>query len=313
MTPESALGAIDDEARAIGFDASGAVPAVVPEEERERLDRWLRDKMHGTMSWMARSAAIRKDPSLLVPGARSVWIGAINYFHEPKRMEGGGRISIYASGRDYHAVLRGLLRRLARTAERVLPGARVRPFVDSAPVLEKYFAERAGIGWRGKNGNLLLPGAGSWYFLGGLLIDRDLPSGAPGVDRCGSCTACIEACPTGAIPAPYVVDGSRCISYLTIEHRGPVDPALAGRSGDWVFGCDICQEVCPWNRFARPARLPDLGARPATSSLTLSEAKSLGSDAFARRFEGSPIRRAGWERFRASALRAIENARAEGS
>ncbi|MBM3321628.1 MAG: tRNA epoxyqueuosine(34) reductase QueG [Candidatus Eisenbacteria bacterium] len=309
MTPEDALLAIGEEARRLGFASFGVAPAAVPDVEKERLDRWLREGMHGTMGWMVRSAAARKDPALVLPGARSVWIGAVGYFHPSRSWTGGGRVSMYAAGRDYHNVLRPLLRKLLRTVAAVLPGARARPFVDSAPVLEKLFAERAGIGWRGKNGNLILPGAGSWFFLGGFLIDRDLPAGAPAADRCGSCTACLEACPTGAIPRPYVVDGSRCISYLTIEHRGEVAPDLARRSGDWVFGCDICQEVCPWNRFARAASRADFRPREEIRTLTLPKALALGRERFERLFEGSPVRRAGWDRFRGSAQRAIENMR----
>ncbi|MFH1679666.1 MAG: tRNA epoxyqueuosine(34) reductase QueG [Candidatus Eisenbacteria bacterium] len=312
MTPEEAVLAIGEEARRIGFDAHGAAPAAIPEIEKERLDRWLRGGMHGTMGWMARSASVRKDPALLLPGARSVWIGAVNYHHPPRAWEGGGRVSIYASGRDYHKVLRVLLRRLLRTVERVFPGARARPFVDSAPVLEKLLAERAGVGWRGKHGNLILPRAGSWFFLGGFLIDRDLAAGEPAADRCGSCTACLEACPTGAITSPYVVDGSRCISYLTIEHRGEVAAELARLSGDWVFGCDICQEVCPWNRFATPASRPAFRPRGAASGLTLRKALTLGREGFDRLFEGTPVRRAGWERFRGSVSRAIDNVSGRG-
>ncbi|RPJ49070.1 MAG: tRNA epoxyqueuosine(34) reductase QueG [Candidatus Latescibacterota bacterium] len=307
MNAEDAAREIGGEAARLGFDAFGAAPAAVPEIERERIDRWIAKRMHGTMAWMERSAAVRKDPTLLLPGARSVWIGAVNYFHEAPRREGDGRVSIYASGRDYHRAIGGLLRRLAETARRVFPGAAVRPFVDSAPVLEKYYAERAGIGWRGKHSNLIVPGAGSWFFLAGFLIDRDLAPGERAADRCGSCTACIDACPTGAIPAPYTVDGSRCISYLTIEHRGAVDSDLAARSGDWIFGCDICQEVCPWNRFAKPARLTDFHPRAGGASIGLEEALQLGRERFDARFEGSPLRRAGWERFRGSVERAIAN------
>jgi epoxyqueuosine reductase len=285
--------------------------ASVPEEERLRLDRWLAAGMHGTMGWMARGAAARKDPSLLHPGARSVLVGAVNYWSPPPPREGGGRISVYALGRDYHGVLRKMLHALRSRVESVLPGARARLFVDSAPVLEKYFAWRAGIGWRGKNGNLILSGRGSWFFLCGMILDRELPPDRPAADRCGSCTACLSACPTGAIFEPYRVDGSRCISYLTIERRGPVPPDLDPLCGDWMFGCDVCQEVCPWNRRARRTEVGALRPMEERGRLTFERALSLGPEGFDALFAGSAVRRAGWERFRVSAERAARNASEE--
>lgn len=307
MNPDDAKRAIVEEGKRLGFDAVGVAPAALPAVEIERLDRWLAEGKHGTMGWMARDGAVRTDANLFLSGARSVVMASVNYYTPPAPLPGGGRISVYALGRDYHKVLRGMLRRLDGAIAEVLPGVRTRRFVDSAPVLEKAYAERAGLGWRGKHTNLIAEGAGSYFFLGGLMLDTDLPPGEAPIDRCGSCTACIDACPTGAIPAPYVVDGSRCISYLTIEHRGATADELEDASGDWLFGCDICQEVCPWNRFARATGEPDFRPRPAITGLTLAEARSLGKERFERVFEGTAVRRAGWERFRKSAERAIRN------
>ncbi|MFH1277689.1 MAG: tRNA epoxyqueuosine(34) reductase QueG [Candidatus Eisenbacteria bacterium] len=295
------------EARRLGFDGAGVAPGRLPDVEKERLGLWLTRGMHGTMEWMARDAAARTDPEMLLPGARSVLMARMNYFTFPRPHPGGGRISIYALGRDYHKVFRGLFRNLKTTVERVLPGVRGRWFVDSAPVLEKAYAERAGLGWRGKHTNLITEGRGSWFFLGGLLLDAELPPDGPPPDRCGSCTKCIDACPTGAIPEPYVVDGSRCISYLTIEHRGAVPRDLEDRSGDWIFGCDICQEVCPWNRDARETEVADFRPRPALTGLTLEKAAALGPGDFHRVFEGTAVRRAGFERFHRSVERALRN------
>jgi len=308
LDAEGAKRAILEEARRAGFDRVGVAPAHVPPEESERLAAWLADGMHGTMEWMKSRAPLRTDPSRLLPGARSVVVAAAEYESaEPGAPAGRARISRYALGRDYHEVLRAMLRKVESAARELLAGAKTRSFVDSAPVLEKMYAQRAGIGWRGKHSNVIVPGGGSWFFLGGFLIDHELPADAPSTDRCGSCRACIDACPTGAIVRPYVVDGSRCISYLTIEHRGAVDDELARGSGEWVFGCDICQEVCPWNRFARGTRLPDLKARRDVAGLTLERARTLGRAGFERMFRGTPVLRAGWERFRESVERAIRN------
>ena len=307
MEPEEAKRQIVTAAVTVAFGAAGAAPAPLPPEEGERLGRWLAEGKQGTMSWMERSLPARLDPEELLPGARTVLVASLNYYTPPRPLDGGGRISIYALGRDYHNVFRSLLRRWMSAVSSILPGVRGRWFVDSAPILEKYYAERAGLGWRGKHTNLIHPERGSWFFLGGILIDRELPPDRPLPDRCGSCTACIDACPTGAIVAPYTLDGSRCISYLTIEHRGEIDRELADRSGDWIFGCDICQQVCPWNGDARETERSDFRPRPAVTSLTLDEASSLGPERFDSLFEGSPVRRAGWERFGASARRALRN------
>jgi len=291
-----------------GFHAAGVAPAALPEVERERLLRWIEEGKHGTMGWMASRAEARVDPSFLLPGARSMLMVALGYWPGNRPADpADGMISIYARGRDYHKVMRAMLRRLLAEAESILPGVKGRPFVDSAPVLERAYAERAGIGWRGRNTNLIVPGAGSWFFLGGLVLDRELPPDEPAENRCGTCTACVDACPTGAIGTDYRVDGSRCISYLTIEHAGAVSGELGERCGGWVFGCDICQTVCPWNRFARKTDAKDLLPRPEIAALDPGGALRLDRARFERLFEGTAVRRAGWERFREGALRAARN------
>ncbi len=303
---EEAKEAIRTEAIEAGFDVLGFAPALLPAVEGERFTKWLDEGMHGTMEWIGRSSGGRSDASTLLPGAETVIIGAVNY-HDPawSPLPGGGRISRYAVGRDYHKVIRRFWRKAMPAIERLLPGVRGRWFVDSAPILEKAYAERAGLGWRGKHSNVIVPKKGSWFFLGGLVIDRELPADLPAADRCGTCRRCIDACPTGAIVEPYRVDSRRCISYLTIEHAGEVDHHLDEKSGDWIFGCDICQEVCPWNRFSSPCREKRFLPAEGTRRLTLNRAVRFDREAFDLFFRGTPVRRAGWERFRRAVKRAI--------
>ncbi len=315
VTPDEAKRIIVREGRLLGFTALGVSPVTLPDVETERLREWLGRGYQGTMDWMARRPEGRTDAESLLPGAACVLLGALEYYSEPARPSdpAGGRdprarISMYAEGRDYHRVLKGLWKRLMPVIEKVLPGVQGRWFVDSAPILEKAYAERAGLGWRGKHTNLIRKGTGSWFFIGGIVLDRALPFDSPATDHCGSCTLCIDACPTDAITEPYTVDSTRCISYLTIEHHGEVSQELDDLSGDWLFGCDICQEVCPWNRrFPEETPIKDLQPRPAVRDLSLHDAVRLGKSAFDERFEGMAIRRAGWDRFSRSAARAIRN------
>ncbi len=305
--------ALIEEGRKIGFDSLGVSGVELPPVEKVRFADWLSKGMHGTMDWLARRPDGRSDPETLLGGARSVLIGTVNYFDPGwKPLDGGGRISRYAGGRDYHKVIRGLWKKMLPALDRLMPGVQVRWFVDSAPILEKAYAEQAGIGWRGKNSNVIAVKSGSYFFLGGMVIDRELPPDSPAVDRCGSCTRCIDACPTDAIAAPYIVDSRRCISYLTIEHKGDVDDDLESRSGEWLFGCDICQEVCPWNRFSVAARIDSLSTRPGVRDLTLERAAGLDQDSFDRLFRGTPVRRAGWERFHRAVQRALRNRKENG-
>ena len=299
------------EAKRIGFDAIGVAPVDLSPVEEERLALWIREGMHGTMDWM--TSGSRVDPERLLPGARSVLMGAVGYYDPPPAGSPvNGTISLYARGRDYHKVIRGMWKRMMPVVESVLPGVKGRWFVDSAPILERAYAERAGIGWRGKNTNVIVPGLGSWCFLGGLVIDRELPPDETCRERCGTCTACVDACPSGALFEPFRVDGSRCISYLTIEHDGTISPELDDRSGEWIFGCDVCQDVCPWNRDIVRTKTDDFKTRPEVARLSLDEALGMSENDFDRLFRGSAVRRAGWKRFHRNVIRAIRNRKRDG-
>jgi epoxyqueuosine reductase len=240
-------------AKAIGFSYCGVARAGFLEEEAPRLEQWLRNGQHGTMGYMERHFDKRLDPTLLVPGTKSVVSLLYNYFvPKPRQHEEGLKISTYAYGDDYHTVIREKLRALLGDLRAEFGDIQGRVFVDSAPLMEKAWAAKAGLGWVGKNANLITRRQGSFFFLAEMLLDVALEPDAPVGDYCGTCTACIDACPTGAIPAPYTVDGSRCISYFTIELREAIPEAFRDKLDDWIFGCDVCQDVCPWNRFSRP-------------------------------------------------------------
>ncbi len=287
---------IKAKARELGFSFCGVSEAGFLEEEAPRLEAWLNQGMHGKMAYMANWFDKRLDPRLLVPGARSVLSLMYNY-HNPEVPQDpeAPRISQYAYGRDYHPVIRGLLRDLVAWIEREIGAVEGRVFVDSAPVLERAWARRSGLGWVGKNGNLIHPRAGSWYFLCELISDLDLQPDGPMKDYCGTCTACMDACPTDAIPQPYVVDGSRCISYLTIELRDEVlPPEWKGRMSQWAFGCDICQEVCPWNRFAKRHEQPAFEPPPGLLAMDKRAWEELNEEVFQRLFRHSAVKRTGY-------------------
>ena len=286
---------IKEKALALGFDAVG-IAGLEPLEARAHFEAWIAAERHGTMRWLAkaRSRERRADPARILPGIASVVCVAL--CHEPARDPARdrrlGRIARYAAGEDYHRVMRDQLGVLQRFIEcQALPGSRALWYSDTGAILERGFAERAGIGWAGKHAGVLSASLGSWLLLGEVLVDRALEPDAPASDHCGTCSRCIEACPTGAIVAPGQVDARRCISYLTIELRGPIPVALRPLVGDWIFGCDVCQEVCPWNRFAPPAREARLHAR-SLEDWSLERFLTLDEGAFMRLFEGSPIRRA---------------------
>jgi epoxyqueuosine reductase len=272
------------------------IAGVEPLEAREHFEAWIAAGRHGTMGWLAkaRSRERRGDPARVLPGIASVVCVAL--CHEPGRERARdrrlGRIARYAVGEDYHRVMRDRLGALQDYIEReALPGARALWYSDTGAILERGFAERAGLGWAGKHGGVLSTELGSWFLLGEVLVDRPLDPDRPATEHCGTCARCIDACPTGAIVAPGQVDARRCISYLTIELRGAIPVALRPLVGDWIFGCDVCQEVCPWNRFAPPAREARLHAREL-GDWTLEKFLDLDEPAFMRAFEGSPIRRA---------------------
>ena len=296
-------------AEAEGFAAMGVCdPGAIPDAPA-RLRRFLEDGHHGQMDWMGAREAWRGDPRALWPEARSVVMLAHSYAPEHDPLEdvgraGRGAVSVYAQGRDYHDVVKKALKRLARWLQDEAGGA-LKVFVDTAPVMEKPLGQAAGIGWQGKHTNLLSRDWGNWAFLGAILTTLDLPRDAPEAERCGSCRRCLDVCPTDAFPAPFRLDATRCVSYLTIEHRGPVDPALRRGIGNRVYGCDDCLAVCPWNKFAAAAA--DLRYHGPHRAPRLAELAALDDAGFRARFAGSPIKRIGRDRMVRNALYAIGN------
>ncbi|PZQ52551.1 MAG: tRNA epoxyqueuosine(34) reductase QueG [Rhodovulum sulfidophilum] len=291
---------------ACGFCAPDAIPLA-----RARLDAFVEQGRHGTMGWMAERMRWRGDPAALWPEARTVIMLAEVYtpdddplalLSQPDR----GNVSVYARGRDYHDTVKKRLKRLGRwlVAE---TGAEIKVFVDTAPVMEKPLGQAAGLGWQGKHTNLVGRRLGSWFFLGAIFTTLDLPRDASEVDHCGSCRACLDICPTGAFPAPYQLDARRCVSYLTIEHDGPIAPDLRAGLGNRIYGCDDCLAVCPWNKFAGVAREAAYHARETLRSPALAELAALDDAGFRALFSGSPIKRIGRNRFARNVAYAIGN------
>ena len=299
-------------AKELGFAAAGITDTGLSETEG-RLQAWLDKGYHGDMAYMAKHGHKRTRPSELVPGTRHIISVRMDYLPEepdPSRIlddPAAAFISRYALGRDYHKVMRSRLKKLAQRIESETGPFGYRAFVDSAPVMEKPLAAKAGLGWVGKHSNLLARGAGSWFFLGELYTDLPLPTDAPVSDHCGDCQACIDICPTRAIVTPYQVDARRCISYLTIELHGPIPVELRPLMGNRIYGCDDCQQCCPWNRFAQATREADFAPRHGLDRATLSELFSWSEDEFLRRTEGSPIRRIGHERWQRNIAVALGN------
>ena len=288
------------EAHRLGFAACGISRAGRLDEESRRLETWLNAGRHASMAYMERNFDKRTDPTKLVEGAQSVVSVLDNYYvpDKPSAESTTGRISRYAWGDDYHLVLKEKLFALYHWLEQQVDSMAGRVFVDSAPVLDKAWAQRSGLGWIGKHTNLINPGMGSYFFIGEIIASVSLTADDPMADHCGTCTACIDACPTDAIYRPYAVDANRCISYWTIEHRGDDIPDQLGRQfGNWIFGCDICQEVCPWNKFRRPARDQRYQPRPGITDTALSEWTELDLEAFRKRFRKSAVKRARFEGF----------------
>lgn len=298
-------------AREFGFsDARLCRPDAVP-LVAERLAAFLAKGYHGQMAWLAERVHWRGDPAQLWPDARSVLMLAENYgpHHDPLAIldhPEKAAISVYAQNRDYHDVVKKRLKRLARwmVAE---TGCELKVFVDTAPVPEKPLAEAAGLGWQGKHTNLVSRRLGSWFFLGAVFTTLDLEPDQPEVDHCGSCRACLDVCPTDAFPAPYQLDARRCISYLTIEHKGPVDEPLRGLLGNRIYGCDDCLAVCPWNKFAERAAEAKYHARPDLTAPPLADLAQLDDAGFRAMFSGSPVKRIGRGRFVRNVLYAIGN------
>ncbi len=305
---------VKEAAHRIGFDAVGIARAD-RSEDADRFREWIARRFHGEMAWMEREPEKREDPRAYMPGARSVVCVAQSYFVEATSPPPAdrGEISNYARGEDYHVVLKDRLRGLSREIEGMgqqagSARANARACVDTSAVLEKSWAERAGVGWRGKNTLLIREGIGSFVFLGEVVTDLDLEPDAPAPDQCGPCELCISTCPTGAIVAPYVLDSRRCISYLTIEHRGAIPAELRPAIGNRVFGCDDCQSVCPWNRHARPTREMRYLPREGASSPLLAELLALTEEQFRARFRDTAVWRARREGLARNAAIALGNA-----
>lgn len=286
---------IRQKALQLGFDACGFAKAQQLETEAKRLEQWLTEDRHGTMAWLGNNFEKRVDPTLLVPGSKTV-VSLLASYHHPNHKEqvqinDKPLIAKYAQGRDYHKVLKKKLKELFQFTGEITGGSEGRIFVDSAPVLDKAWAVRSGLGWVGKNSNILNRGLGSYFFIAEMIIDVELEYDAPTTDHCGTCTRCIDACPTDAIYEPYRVDATKCISYLTIEHKGNIDKKYHTDIGNWVFGCDICQDVCPWNSKAKLAQLIDFHPREKLLHHSMDTFKSLSENDFNSLFEGSAVRR----------------------
>lgn len=262
------------------------------EEEAPRLEKWLETNMHGNMNYMENHFDKRLDPRLLVDGAKSVVSLALNYFPEKVQTDDSYKLSKYAYGEDYHFIIKWKLKELMKMITEEIGEVGGRVFVDSAPVLDRAWAKKSGLGWIGKNANLINKEAGSFFFIAELIIDLELEPDGPVKDYCGSCTACIDECPTDAIPEPYVVDGSKCISYLTIELKDEIIPKeFQGKMESWMFGCDICQDVCPWNRFSTPHNEHLLNPKPNLLGLNKKDWEDLTEEVFRDLFKNSSVKR----------------------
>jgi epoxyqueuosine reductase len=299
------------QAERIGFDAVAVTKPVVSPQARDALHRFLHDGFHGDMAWMAAGPERRSDPRVMWPDVRAVVVLGVNYGPDgdPRAAldaKDRGVISVYAQGDDYHDVMKSRLKALARwlTAN---AGGEVKLFVDTAAVMEKPLAAAAGIGWQGKHTNLVSREFGSWLFLGALFATLELPPDEPEVDHCGSCRACLDVCPTAAFPSPYRLDARRCISYLTIEHKGPIPRALRPHIGNRIYGCDDCLAVCPWNKYAQQGRDAKLAARPDLTAPALADLAGLDDAAFRAKFAKTAIKRTGRDRLVRNVLIAIGN------
>jgi len=282
---------IKAEAKRLGFLSCGISKAGFLEEEAPRLEKWLNQNMHGEMQYMENHFDKRLDPTKLVEGSKSVISLLLNYFPSEQQNPDSYKISKYAYGMDYHYVIKDKLKNLLHFIQEEIGEVHGRAFVDSAPVLDKAWAAKSGLGWIGKNSNLLTQQVGSFYFVAELIVDLELEYDAPVTDHCGTCTACIDACPTEAIVQPYVVDGSKCISYLTIELKNEIPSEFEGKLDDWMFGCDVCQDVCPWNRFSKSHREPLFEPNPELLSFTKKDWEEITEDVFKKVFQKSAVKR----------------------
>jgi epoxyqueuosine reductase len=287
---------IKEEAYRLGFEHVGFSKANFLEEEAPRLEQWLTNNYHGKMAYMENWFDKRLDPRLLVDDAKTVISLLLNYYPPQMQNTEAPQISKYAYGRDYHFVIKEKLKELLHFIQENVGDVNGRAFVDSAPVLDRAWAKKSGLGWIGKNGNLINTKSGSFYFIAELIIDLDLPTDAPIRDYCGTCTRCIDACPTEAIIAPKIVDGSKCISYFTIELKEQIPSSYKGKLDKWAFGCDTCQDVCPWNRFSKPTNEKDFIPHDNRLSWSREEWEEITEEVFKKVFKESPLSRAGYQK-----------------
>lgn len=288
---------IKAEAKRLGFDFCGIAKASFLEEEAPKLEKWLKNSFNGKMDYMNNHFDKRLDPRLLVDDAKSVISVSLNYFTNAKQEDKTApKLSKYAYGTDYHFVFKDKLKSLMQFIEIEIGEVNGRAFVDSAPVLDKAWAQKSGLGWQGKHSNLISKEKGSFFFLGELIVDLDLQEDNPfTADHCGTCTKCIDACPTEAIVGPYLVDGSKCISYLTIELKEQLPQEFKGKMDNWMFGCDVCQDVCPWNRFAVPHQEPAFEPHPDLLHLKKQDWEDITTEIFQKIFKKSPVKRTKFE------------------
>ena len=286
---------IKSEAKRLGFLSCGISQAQFLEEEAPRLEKWLKNNAHGEMHYMENHFDKRLDPTKLVEGSKSVISLLLNYFPQETQNQNTFKLSKYAYGTDYHFVIKDKLKSLLNVIQEEIGEVRGRAFVDSAPVLDKAWAAKSGLGWIGKHSNLLTQQVGSFYFIAELIIDLELEYDHAVTDHCGTCTKCIDACPTQAITEPYVVDGSKCISYFTIELKENIPSEFKGQFDDWMFGCDICQDVCPWNRFSKPHSEPLFNPHPEVLSMTKKDWEEITKDTFNKVFQKSAVKRTKFE------------------
>lgn len=285
---------IKAESKRLGFLSCGISKAGFLEKEAPRLENWLSQQMNGQMSYMENHFDKRLDPTLLVDGAISVISLLLNYYPSEIQKPDSYKISKYAFGQDYHFVIKDKLKELLFSIQTEIGEVSGRAFVDSAPVLDKAWAAKSGLGWIGKNSNLITQKVGSFYFIAELIVDLDLEYDNATTDHCGTCTACLDACPTQAIVAPYVVDGSKCISYFTIELKDSIPAEFKGKFDDWIFGCDVCQDVCPWNRFSKSHEEPLFNPNPEMLQWSKKDWEEITSETFNVVFKNSPLKRTKW-------------------
>jgi epoxyqueuosine reductase len=286
---------IKSHAQRLGFLSCGISKAGFLEKEAPRLEKWLSEKRHGEMQYMENHFDKRLDPTKLVPGAKSVVSLLYNYYPEKTQKSNTYKIAKYAYGTDYHFVVKDKLKELLAIINQEIGAVSGRAFVDSAPILEHAWAVKSGLGWLGKNANVISKKQGSFYFIAELIIDLELDYDTPVTDHCGTCTACIDACPTQAIVEPYKVDGSKCISYFTIELKDEIPQEMKGTFNDWIFGCDICQDVCPWNRFSKPHNQPLFNPTQELLNYTKQDWEEITEDIFKDIFKKSPVKRTKFE------------------